>query len=74
MSAHRPVPPQSPDPQSFIYYGEEKSHADEEDRSHGTAVHPGKGDGVSLLRIGETEKATFTIPYKPSAARRLPWR
>lgn len=62
-------PPQSPDPQSFIYYGEEKSHADEKDRSHGTAVHPGKGDGVSLLRIGETEKADVYDPLQPSAAR-----
>ena len=65
-------PPQSPDPQSSIYYGEEKSHADEKDRTHGTAVHPGKGDGVSLLRIGETEKADVYDPLQPSAARRLP--
>ncbi len=57
-------PPQSPDPQSFIYYGEEKSHADEKDRSHGTAVHPGKGDGVSLSFESERQKKqTFTIPY-----------
>ena len=43
------LPPQPPDPQPSLYYGKEKSHADAEDRPHGTEVHPGKGDGVPVL-------------------------
>ena len=43
------LPPQPPDPQPSLYHGEEKSHADAEDRPHGTEVHPGKGDGVPVL-------------------------
>lgn len=43
------LPPQPPDPQPSLYYGEEKSYADAEDRPHGAEVHPGKGDGVPVL-------------------------
>ena len=56
------LPPQPPDPQPSLYYGKEKSHADAEDRPHGTEVHPGKGDGVPILLVGKTEEKDLRDP------------